>query len=118
MPHQLSARALNSTVTLLIHAWGKDAAGGRVITSTATIPNVACQWDPESGSTSVDDTGRWTTEQTHAFRFRTDPALLGLKEQDVIQVIDAGQIHSCVVVQSSNAMGRSVYFEVHTVERS
>lgn len=114
MARRPSTRCLNSSVTLIVNTWGKDTAGGRTIASSRQVGDVTCQWDPGESTTSVDETGRWTTEQMHVFRFLTDP---GLKAQDVIRVVDGSRVRDCYVSRPTNPAGRNVFWEVPAMER-
>lgn len=115
MPKQPSARAFNRTATLVVTQWGKDVAGGRQIVSTQEISGIPCQWEPGQSSTQVDETGRWTSEQDHTFRFRYD---VGLKPHDQVVMSDGGVAHHCIVTKTQNAVGRNVYYEVAALERT
>lgn len=106
---------MNRTVTLVISLWGKDVAGGRQIVSSQEINGIPCQWEPGESSTQVDETGRWTSEQGHTFRFRQD---MGLKPHDQVVIHDGALDHNCVVTKTQNAVGRGAYYEVSALERT
>lgn len=111
-----SNRMRSTLVTLLQHTWSKDADGGRVVASTVTTLDVACSVEPGSASTSVDETGRWTTENHYILRFSVDPDLSAHDEVTWAEA-QSSRVRHLVVLGTSNKMGRGATFEVPCVER-
>lgn len=109
-------------VTLLQHAWSKDADGGRVIASTVTTKNASCSVEPGTPTTGVDETGRWTTEATFMLRFSYDPALhthdeVTWTESTSSMTGEPLRVHNLVVLGTASQMGRGATWEVPCVER-
>lgn len=111
-------------VTLLNHSWTKDTDAGRVIASTVTTSNVACSVQPGDAMTTVDETGRWTTEVPYTLRFFSDPFLDAHDEITWVEAIfkrgsvnPTPRTHNLVVLGVTNRMGRGATYEVACVER-
>ena len=111
-----SSRMRPTLVTTLQHTWGKDADGGRTVLSTVTTSDLFCSVQPGSPSTSVDETGRWTTEEYFTLRFSFDP---GLHPHDEVTWVETllSRTHNLVVLGTANQMGRGATWEVPCVER-
>lgn len=117
-----SSRMRPTQVTLLHHTWGKDVDGGRVIASTITTPNIFCSIQPGDPVTSVDETGRWTTENHFTLNFSNDPGLnphdeITWKESTLTEMGTSLRVHNLVVRGTANRMGRGSTFAVPCVER-
>ena len=111
-----SHRIRPTLVTLLHHTWGKDTDGGRRILSTVTTSDAVCSVEPGTALTVVDETGRWTTENSHTLRFNSDPNL-SPHDEVIWTEVDSSRIHNLVVLGTSNKMGRGITFEVSCIER-
>lgn len=110
-----SSRMRHEVVTAHKHTWGKDADGGRIVVSTFVVPDLICSVQGGGKTTSVDETGRWTTEQPFTLRFTEDP---GLKPHDEVTWQEGSYLHNLVVQGTTNVMARYVTFEVNCVERT